>query len=396
MPTTIDRLLGVVSLMLNKEKKDAIKFQPEIVFKEGLTIIKGDSGYKWLGIYSNSFRDDDNVPEIISSGSHKEFVTNVDGGTYQQPDLLLWHVPEWKFGKATFVAYDEVEPGVVFAIAGGTIDEGKEFVADALLESGEQWQMSHGMPTDKIRRSDVDNTIYNKHVTTEVSVLSGIHAANHLTGFGVLEDDMIPTKKRDEIMGKLGVDDGFLDKLEAKNVNIAAQAKDDKEFKEVTDETAKDSEEVVTDVVAETTDVVESTETIAEETVAEVVEEVPDETAHPEATLDVQSLMDELSGVKEVVVDLVNAVKMINDSQKETDDEIEAIKKEKADEVVAQTPTFSQVYGAKIKSIIGQKEAEVVSTDEKMTGPPEEKATSPVETKYGSFVDGLVAKSRIS
>ncbi len=207
---------------------------------------------------------------------------------------------------------------------------------------------------------------------------------------------MIPTKKRDEIMGKLGVDDGFLDKLEAKNVNIAAQAKDDKEFKEVTDETAKDSEEVVTDVVAEATDVVESTETIAEEIVAEVVEEVPDETAHPEATLDVQSLMDELSGVKEVVVDLVNAVKMINDSQKETDDEIEAIKKEKADEVVAQTPTFSQVYGAKIKSIIGQKEAEVVSTDEKMTGPPEEKATSPVETKYGSFVDGLVAKSRIS
>jgi len=396
MPTTIDRLLGVVSLMLNKEKKDAVKSQPEIVFKEGLTIIKGDSGYKWLGIYSNSFRDDDNVPEIISSGSHKEFVTSVDGGTYQQPDLLLWHVPEWKFGKATFVAYDEVEPGVVFAIAGGTIDEGKEFVADALLESGEQWQMSHGMPTDKIRRSDVDDTIYDKHVTTEVSVLSGIHAANHLTGFGVLEDDMIPTKKRDEIMGKLGVDDGFLDKLEAKNVNIAAQAKDDKEFKEVTDETAKDSEDIVTDVVAEATDVVESTETIAEEIVAEVAEEVPDETAHPEATLDVQSLMDELSGVKEVIVDLVNAVKMINDSQKETDDEIKAIKKEKADEVVAQTPTFSQVYGAKIKSIIGQKEAEVVSTDEKMTGPPEEKATSPVETKYGSFVDGLVAKSRIS
>ena len=207
---------------------------------------------------------------------------------------------------------------------------------------------------------------------------------------------MIPTKKRAEIMNKLDVDDGFLDKLEAANKDVATNAKDDKEFKEATDETAKDSEEVVTDVVAETTDVVESTETIAEETVAEVVEEVPDETSHPEATLDIQNLMDELSGVKEVIVDLVSAVKMINDSQKETDDAIGALKKEKADEVVAQTPTFSQFYGEQIKSIIGQKEAEVVSTDEKMTGPPEEKATSPVSTKYGSFVDGLVEKSRIS
>ena len=389
---TIDKLLGVISVMLNREKEVAtnveIVAEEPVVFKSGINIIKSDTGYKWLGVYSNSFRDDDRVPEIISSGSHKEFVTSVDSGTYQQPDLLLWHVPEWKFGKATFVAYDEIEPGVVFAVAGGTIDSGKEFVADVLLESGEQWQMSHGMPTDRIRRSSDDDTVYNEHVTTEVSVLSELDAANHLTGFGVLEDTMIPTKKRDEIMKKLNVDEGFLDRLEATNKHVATEAKESREYKEATD-----SVEEVTEAVAEA---VEETveETVDEAT--EVVEEAEsvDVDVPTTSTIDIQPLMDELAGVKEVIVDLVGAVKMINDSQKETDEEIVALKKERDDAVIAQTPTFSQFYGAEIKSIIGRPSAEVTEDDKEMTGPPEEKAKN--HSGYGSFVDSLVAKSRLS
>jgi hypothetical protein len=398
--STIDRLLGVISVMLkSKENKVSVEARVDVgeflnklaeepvVFKSGINIIKSDTGYKWLSIYSNSFRDDDIVPEIISSESHKEFVTMVDKGTYQLPDLYLWHVPEWKFGEATFVAYDEVEPGVGFAIAGGTIDKGREFVADALLESGEQWQMSHGMPTDRIRRNSEDDTVYDKHVTTEVSVLSEIDAANHLTGFGVLEDTMIPTKKRDEIMKKLDVDEGFLDKLEATNKHVATEAKESREYKEATD-----TVEEVTETVAETVEAVEET---VEET-AEAVEEVEslDTEVPTESIIDIQPLMDELAGVKEVIVDLVGAIKMVSDSQKETDEEIVALKKERDDAVIAQTPTFSQFYGAQIKSIIGQPKAEVAEGDKEMTGPPEEKAKN--QSGYGSFVDGLVAKSRLS
>ena len=397
---TIDRLLGVISVMLNREKKVTVDTKIEVkefleklteepvVFKSGINIIKSDTGYKWLGIYSNSFRDDDMVPEIISSGSHKEFVASVDKGTYQQPDLYLWHVPEWKFGKATFVAYDEIEPGVVFAVAGGTIDMGKEFVADALLESGEQWQMSHGMPTDRIRRNSGDDTVYDEHVTTEVSVLSEIDAANHLTGFGVLEDAMIPTKKRDEIMQKLNVDEGFLDRLEAANKNVATEAKESREYKEATD-SVEEVTEAVTEAVEETVE-----ETVEEATEIAEEAELSDVEVPSTSVVDIQPLMDELAGVKEVIVDLVGAVKMINDSQKETDEEIVALRKERDDAVIAQTPTFSQFYGAQIKSIVGQPSAEITEDDEEMTGPPEEKAKN--QSGYGSFVDTLVAKSRLS
>jgi len=397
---TIDRLLGVISVMLNREKKVTVDTKIEVkefleklteepvVFKSGINIIKSNTGYKWLAIYSNSFRDDDMVPEIISSGSHKEFVADVDKGTYQQPDLLLWHVPEWKFGKATFVAYDEIEPGVVFAIAGGTIDMGKEFVADALLESGEQWQMSHGMPTERIRRNGEDDTVYDEHVTTEVSVLSEIDAANHLTGFGVLEDAMIPTKKRDEIMQKLNVDEGFLDRLEAANKNVATEAKESREYKEATD-SVEEVTEAVTEAVEETVE-----ETVEEATEIAEEAELSDVEVPSTSVVDIQPLMDELAGVKEVIVDLVGAVKMINDSQKETDEEIVALRKERDDAVIAQTPTFSQFYGAQIKSIVGQPSAEITEDDEEMTGPPEEKAKN--QSGYGSFVDTLVAKSRLS
>lgn len=388
--STIDRLLGVISVMLNKEAGEESSQEP-VVFKSGINIIKDDSGYKWLGVYSNSFRDDDMTPEIISSKSHRNFVAGIDKGIYQLPDLYLWHVPEWKFGEATFVAYDEVEPGVVFAIAGGTIDVGKENVAEALLKSGEQWQMSHGMPTGSIKHSADDDTVYDKHISTEVSVLPGIYAANHLTGFGVLEDDMIPTKKRAEIMEKLSVTDGFLDNLEAANKQVATDEKEAREFKEVSE---KDSVVVEVETVeiaeVEAEPVIEAVE--AEEIDTEVVAETADSEV-PSESIGIQSLMDELAGVKEVIVDLVGAVKMINDSQKETGDEIVALKKEREEEVVKQTPTFSQFYGNQIKSIIGQKEAAVVEDDEAMTG-PEEKAANTVKKGYGSFVDNLYQGSK--
>ena len=442
----LDRFLGIVKELLPIESVEStknndtgfmIKDNSEWILKDGaseepvkngLSIIKGNNGrYKWLAVYSNSFRDDDLVPEIISAKSHKEFVDGVDAGIFDYPDLYLWHVPEWKFGKATFVAYDEVEPGVVFAIAGGDIDKGKEFVAEALLESGIQWQMSHGMPTGSISRYVEDATIYAKYSSTELTVLPEVYAANHLTGFGVLEDNMIPNKKRTEIMDKLGVTGEQLDSLEASNKNVADNEKSVREFKEAADTAISDEEQVSdtpqkdaeaetlvdgntldvvidesittpADVVVDDLDVSNDT-TIVEEVVEEVVEDTPS------GEMDLQALVSafskqldaitaDISGIKEVVVGTVSALEEFKSKTDEINSRIDGIDKAANDEVVVQTPLFSEIYGQRIKSIIGDVGA-VVESDDKLTG-PEEKSAGVVTDRFGSFVGELVANSKMT
>ena len=370
-----------------------------VEYNEGLTILKdSDGSCKWISVYSNSFRDDDSVPEIISSKSHKDFVDGVDAGIYDYPDLLLWHVDEWKFGKATFVAYDQVEPGVVFAIAGGTIDEGKEYVAEALLESGIKWQMSHGMPTGSIKRESVDNTVYAKHVSTELSVLPGKYAANHLTGFGILEDNMIPSKKRAEIMVEMGVSNDFLNELEASNKDVANKESEAREFKE-TDEVDVEERGTTDEVVETSDDGVD--ETTVDESV-EVEESVDNLPAGGE--LDIQALLfgaakqfeevfSGISEVKEAVVEMATALEVLSKSQRELEDNFANDQKARSEEVVTQTPAFSSMYSGIVKSIIGNSDV-VLDKDDEVDGPEEKEEKA--STGFGSFIDGFVEKSHMA
>ena len=394
--TSINNVMTILkTIIINQKEEDIHKAMNG---DNGITILKDSDGlYKWISVYSNSFRDDDGIPEIISSKSHKDFVDNVDAGIYDYPDLLLWHVDEWKFGKATFVAYDEVEQGVVFAISGGTIDEGKEYVAEALLESGVKWQMSHSMPIGGIRRDIADNTVYAKHVSTEVSVLPGKYAANHLTGFGILEDNMIHSKKRAEIMGELGVSDEFLDKLEASNKDVATNEKETREFKEADVDSEKEDD---------TEDVVETSEDVTTETTddasVETEEQVDDSPASDE--FDIQALLlgtakqfEEVFGriveVKEAITQIVTAIDVLNKSQKKLEKEFSDEKKAIEREVVAQTPAFSAMYSGIVKSIIGDPDV-VLKKEETVDGPEETKPKA--NTGFGSFIDGFVEKSHVA
>ena len=399
------KIIDILYSLVGKEKVISHKVVSD------LQIIKDDAtGYKWLAVYSNSFRDEDNTPEIISSKSQKAFVKNVDAGNYDYPELQLWHNPKWKFGVATVVAYDEVEPGIGFAIAGGTIDVGKEYVADALLESGIVWKMSHGMPTGRIIREFTDSTVYAKHVTTEITVLPAQFAANPLTGFGLIGDDtMISDKKKAELVGDLGIDMDVLTRLEASNKEVALAEKNTREFKEIdnVDKKTKVVEEAV-EQVEDTTGTISTTvvvEDVVENTTEEIVDQVQDKPASSE--LDIQNILDGYKDASDaVVVDIaeiksaldivVDAIKTLSVAQKDAIKRIDAVEKDKDDKVIAQTPTYSATFKDRIESVIGNKDAKLdKEKDVKLSGGPAEAKKKNVEKQFGSeYLGSLVANSQ--
>jgi len=179
--------------------------------------------WSWLAVYSNNIRDQDNPPEIIASKSHQRFVEMVDKGVAPLPELWLWHVPEWKFGKATAVAWDDKG----FAVACGVIDDtpmAKELAA--WLDTREDILVSHGMPSKSIRRDENDNSIIVEHETREISPLFDFAAANKFTGFTILKEvnDMaIPNQKRNEFIEN-GLSASILDQLEQQAVTASKEA----------------------------------------------------------------------------------------------------------------------------------------------------------------------------
>jgi hypothetical protein len=99
-----------------------------------LTLWKdADGPLRWAAWFSNNYRDDDNPPEIISAAAHREFVKAVDDGEWPKPELWFWHVKGSKFGQVDLVAYAE-DTG--FTLAAGTIDKGKESIAQYCADNG--------------------------------------------------------------------------------------------------------------------------------------------------------------------------------------------------------------------------------------------------------------------
>jgi len=205
------RVLAHVKGFLAHPKKD-----------DGNTLIwkEADGTYKWVARYSNNIRDEDSPPEIISAASHQRFAELVDKGVEPLPELLIWHMKEWKIGQADWVAYDNG-----FALAGGRFTPGLEEVAEKLSQQ-KDIANSHGMPTSKIKRAEDDPTIIVEHVTTEISVLPRWSAANKHTGFAVLdnkEETMIPDEKRKKL-SEWGLSEDQITKIEGMNQDDANKA----------------------------------------------------------------------------------------------------------------------------------------------------------------------------
>jgi hypothetical protein len=188
---------------------------------------EADGSYRWLARYSNNLRDQDDPPEIISAQSHKSFVELVDKGEAEYPELWLWHRPEWKWGQATWLAYDDAG----FALAAGTVDRGKEMIAEALSKmSSDTVRVSHGMPIQSIKRDGEDETIIVGHVTREISPLPAWAAANQRTGFYILQQEVdmaLPRDKRETLVDEWGLPDELLGQLEEANDEEAKAAQDE-------------------------------------------------------------------------------------------------------------------------------------------------------------------------
>ena len=227
MPNTSKAQPGLFQQVVDALKSVIPQDEPDPP-ANGLMLWKEEDGtYTWLARYSNNFRDDDNPPEIITAKSHQRFVDLVDSGEAEPPELWLWHRPEWKWGHATWVAYDDTG----FALAGGKVDKGKEPLADAIMaiDPG-QVRVSHGMPIGSVKRDADDPSLIVEHLTRELSPLPAWAAANQLTGFIIQSkeaDSMaIPQEKRKTLQEEWNLSDQLLGLVEAANASDKESAEE--------------------------------------------------------------------------------------------------------------------------------------------------------------------------
>lgn len=105
--------------------------------RSSFQVVKTVEGYKWLAIYSNNFEDREH--ETISEAAHKEYVAWADSvDSDLLPELHYYHGgPLSRWGKTTLVDYVDG-----FAVACGTVDKDREFVAEALQDK--EHEVSHG------------------------------------------------------------------------------------------------------------------------------------------------------------------------------------------------------------------------------------------------------------
>jgi hypothetical protein len=216
--------------------------------KSGFFVWKEASGaYRWLGVYSNKYRDDDRPAEILSEQAHLDFISRVEKGELPYPDLCVWHIKESPIGVTDMLAYDDAG----FSIASGTMEEG---FALALEKTSEDLAMSHGMPSESIVRSKEDPTVITGYVSTEVSVLPRNVAANKRTDFHIMKEEatmsIVPAEKRQLITELLGED--LTARLETDLDGMAKEAEvDGIEFKEESVETETAEEGATTEAQAE-------------------------------------------------------------------------------------------------------------------------------------------------
>lgn len=355
---------------------------------------------RWFARYSNHFRDDDNPPEIISSQSHKTFVDMVDKGLAPYPELWLWHVPEWKFGQADWVAYDDSG----FALASGTVDKGKENIA-VWLSKQKDVLVSHGMPPSTIVRDETDPSVIVQHETREISPLPGWAAANRITGWVLTPPKFkqgdnamsIPLDKRAKLVEGWGIDESWLDALEQSNASAAKQADSDGvESKEVTEQSAEQTEQLETkDETAETTEEAEPGVTItgnvetSEGAHVEGVHVDPvDMEQYPTRNEVVEAVTAVLTPMRDQIIALTEQVGALTKELSEIKQE----KEDKDEEIVKAARKIPQASMAALlsRSIIGQDEAAVDGRTSLAKSKPAEAETIDTPIIGIPFLDRMV------
>lgn len=244
-------VFGIIKGLFTKKKEPE---KEKSVDRSSLILWKEGDRYRFMTIYTNKYRDEDNPPEILAEVAHERFLKEIEDGVHPYPDLLHWHIDGTKWGKSDWLHYDK-DTG--FMLASGFIDKGHEKEAEAIMALDEPIKTSHGMPYEFIERDKEDRTIITAYVSKEISDLPEYAAANQLTGFTIVKevDDMsIPDEKKDYLK-KVGLSDEAIAQIETDLGSKAKTAEEaGLEFKEGEVVTA---EEIA---VAEVVDLIEEPE----------------------------------------------------------------------------------------------------------------------------------------
>lgn len=151
---------------------------------------KGD--YRWIGFVSANFKDRDR--EIFPADVHQEYIDFLDK-TKQYPELRIWHTPGTRFGVADWAEFDHG-----FLMMSGTIDKGKEAIAETIAQMPDQG-MSHGF---KFQYREPG--VIGFYRTFEVSVLPLTHAALPWTKLEITKETSMKPEKRQYLEQVLGKD----------------------------------------------------------------------------------------------------------------------------------------------------------------------------------------------
>lgn len=368
-------LISTVKKALKRDESDAAPARRMFIWKG-----EGDT-YKWLARYSNNFRDNDNPPEIISSDSHKKFAALVDEGVVDPPKLWLWHIPQYEFGEADWVTYDDVG----FAYAGGHIYPEHNELAKAISRVGDVG-VSHGMPLWSIRRDEEDPSIITQHITEEISPLPFSAAANKLTEFVVYDKESnmaIPKEKREKLIQDWGIDPELLKALEEQSLKDATTAT-------ASGVQSKDLSEATTDTVV-TTPAVEA-EVV--ETEVEVEEQV--EVEQPEAPVVEAAEAEALTEVAEVLGETVKMVTILSEQVKALRKEVKDLQQldeEKVAKQAASTPLAS-LMAMMNKSVVGEESTAVDGRTKLAKSAPQETKEEPPTRTGLPLVDGWLSGSK--
>ena len=190
----IEKAKEAVMKVINLGRQDAI------VPAKPLTIFKDKDGdLRWFAWASNRWRDRDYPPEILEDKAHKDFVDYIDGGG-AMPEAWLWHTPGTRWGQADWVEYADG-----FLMVSGTVDKGKEHVAESIMNDPDVG-VSHGF---RYRHSDPGEGIIGWYRTFEVSSLPIGSAANQWTDMAVIKKEIdmgFSQAKREYLVSKVGED----------------------------------------------------------------------------------------------------------------------------------------------------------------------------------------------
>lgn len=157
------------------------------------------NGNQWVIVWSNNFEDREG--EIFTQKAIDDYITRVDTGIVEPPDLWVHHAgPETKIGKAKWVGRHGH-----FVLAGGTFDETEKArkARDYYERRANKTSVSHGFT---FPAWGFDGKHYNQFNTFEISLLPRGAEANRYTTLQGVRSMTLDDKKRRYLANVFGED----------------------------------------------------------------------------------------------------------------------------------------------------------------------------------------------